>query len=135
MKRLPLMILIVIIIAVVIAGIIFIRTNVITRQAQEQKTNTQSTSTVTKHTITILNNGFNPQKIEIKKGDTVIWINDSGEDATVNSDPYPVNNLHRFLNLGGFPDGSSVQAVFNEVGNFTYHNHFKPEQKGTVVVE
>ncbi|MBI4092031.1 MAG: cupredoxin domain-containing protein [Candidatus Levybacteria bacterium] len=85
--------------------------------------------------VTVGKNGFSPQSLTIKKGDTVVWINQSGEDATVNSDPHPTHNLHRFLNLGQFPSGSSAEATFNEAGTFGYHNHFNPSQKGTIVVK
>jgi len=85
--------------------------------------------------VTVGQNGFSPQTLEIKKGKTVVWINQGGEDATVNSDPHPTHNLNRFLNLGQFPSGSSVEATFNEAGTFSYHNHFHPDQRGTVVVK
>jgi len=84
--------------------------------------------------VMVEKNGFSPQTLTIKKGETVIWINKSGKDATVNSNPHPTHNLHRFLNLGQFPSGSSVEATFNEAGIFGYHNHFHPDQRGTVVV-
>ena len=80
-------------------------------------------------------NGFSPQTLTIKKGETVVWINQSGENVTVNSDPHPTHNLHRFLNKGEFSSGSSVQVTFEETGTLSYHNHLNPSQKGTVVVK
>ena len=85
--------------------------------------------------VSLTNNGFVPKTITINKGETVSWINKSNEDGTVNSDPHPTHNLYKFLNLGEFPPGSTVQAIFSETGTFTYHNHLNPSQKGTVIVK
>lgn len=87
------------------------------------------------NSVTVNKNGFSPSSITIKRGEAVAWINQSGEDATVNSGPHPTHNSHVFLNLGQFPSESSVGATFNETGTFDYHNHFHPEQRGTVVVK
>ena len=80
-------------------------------------------------------NGFSPQTLTIKKGDTVLWINKSGKNVTVNSDSHPTHNLYKFLNKGEFASGSSVQVTFEQEGTFTYHNHLNPSQKGTIVVK
>ncbi len=79
--------------------------------------------------------GFSPQSQTIKKGETVMWINKSGETVTVNSDPHPTHNLHRFLNRGELPSDSSVQVTFEESGTYGYHNHLSPSQTGTIIVE
>lgn len=68
-------------------------------------------------------------------GTTVVWVNNNGQAATVNSDPHPTHTLFPFLNLGGFEDGSSVSAKFDKVGVYTYHNHLDPTETGTVIVE
>lgn len=97
---------------------------------------TTPTPTPIQRTEVILNqNGFTPATLTIKKGQAVRWVNQSGRDATVNSDPHPTHNLNRFLNLGQFPSGNSVQAIFNTGGKFDYHNHLNPSQKGSIVVE
>lgn len=93
------------------------------------------TTQETIQTVTLDKNGFNPASIIIKRGTRVIWINKSGKTATVNSDPHPIHNLYPMLQLGNFENGSSVQAVFNNAGTYTYHNHLAPAQKGTVVVQ
>ncbi|MBI3984847.1 MAG: cupredoxin domain-containing protein [Candidatus Levybacteria bacterium] len=79
--------------------------------------------------------GFEPQEIKIKKGARVVWTNTSGAKATVSSDVHPTHLLFPFLNLGAFEDKQSVSVIFEKPGTYTYHNHFKPSQTGTVVVE
>ncbi len=85
--------------------------------------------------VTLGKTGFTPVSITIRRGEYVMWINQSGEKASVNSDPYPKNNLYKFLNLGEFPNGFSVQTVFQNKGKYGYHNQLNPAQKGTVTVE
>ncbi len=86
-------------------------------------------------TVNLTASGFQPQSINIKAGQTVIWVNKSGQDATVNSDIYPTNLLWPFLNLGKFKDGTSVSTIFSKAGKYTYYNYLNPSQKGTVIVE
>jgi plastocyanin len=85
--------------------------------------------------VTVTNSGFDPATINIKAGTTVVWINKSGQNATVNSDIYPNNLLWSFLNLGEFDNNSNVSVVFEKSGKYTYHNQLSPNQKGTIVVQ
>lgn len=106
-----------------------------TANQNTQTTPAQQTKNVASTTVEVTSSGFTPQEIKIKAGTRVVWTNKSGTAATVNSDPHPTHTLWPFLNLGSFDDGSSVSVVFEKTGKYTYHNHFNPEQKGTVVVE
>lgn len=100
--------------------------------------NTQTTPTTGSNSqaenVTVTSSGFKPQTITIKTGTRIIWINKSGNTVTVNSDNHPTHLLWPFLNLGSFNNGSSVSVVFEKTGKYTYHNHFNPSQKGTVIV-
>lgn len=86
-------------------------------------------------TITLTDSGFTPKDITVKGETRVAWINKSGTVATVNSDDHPTHQLYRFLNLGEFADGSSVQVVFDKAGKYSYHNHLNASETGTVTVE
>lgn len=85
--------------------------------------------------IAVTKNGFDPDTVIIKAGTKVVWINQSGESATVNSAVHPTHLLYPPLNLGQFNDGSTVNLVFDKPGKYTYHNHLNPTQTGTVIVE
>lgn len=88
------------------------------------------------NSVALTKNGFSPEKITIKKGTAVKWINNSGtNNASVNSDDYPTNTRFPELNLGKINEGSAVAHIFTNTGTYTYHNEFNPKQKGTVVVE
>jgi plastocyanin len=79
--------------------------------------------------------GFDPQTVTVDRGDTVTWVNDSGDDAWPASDVHPTHQL-----LPGFDpkrvvvDGQSWSYTFGSPGRHPYHNHLAPENKGVVVV-
>lgn len=86
-------------------------------------------------TVTLSDTGFDPKTITVKKGDKVVWLNKSGDSATVDSDNHPTHLLYPPLNMGTFKDGDKHELVFDKAGTYTYHDHFHPSKKGTVVVE
>jgi len=111
-------------------------------QNQTLTINTQNTSptivptaTQAMQTVSVTNDGFAPQKLIIKKGSTVTWINNTQGPVNISSDPYPLNNAYPPLNLGNFNNGESLSLTFNKTGTYSYHNHIIPPQKGTIVVQ
>ena len=78
--------------------------------------------------------GFDPATVTVKTGSVVLWYNKSGGEASVNSDPHPANDAYPPLNLGRFPDGTSMSLIFQKPGTYKYHNNLNPSQTGTVVV-
>ncbi len=85
--------------------------------------------------VSLTAEGFSPSTLTIKAGSTVTWTNNSGSDATVNSDPHPIHTNYPPLNLGSFSDGGTLSLVFDKAGTYGYHNHLNPSQKGTVIVQ
>lgn len=86
-------------------------------------------------TITLTASGFSPATLTIKKSVTVTWINQSGQDATVDSDPHPLHTDYPPLNLGTFSDGQVLLLTFPKSGTYGYHNHLNPSERGTIIVE
>src|SRR5687768_8501938 len=69
--------------------------------------------------VIILNSkGFKPQTITIKAGQRVMWKNQSGQAAAVNSNPHPANNTYPPLNLGQFANESTLQLIFPKAGKY-----------------
>lgn len=89
----------------------------------------------TQAAVSITANGFEPSTLTVKMGTNVIWTNNNGKIATINSDIHPTHLLWPFLNLGSFDNGKSVSVVFEKKGTYTYHNHLIPTQTGTVIVK
>ncbi len=86
--------------------------------------------------VELTNDGFIPETVTIKRGGAVRWANNStDEKVSVNSDDHPTNQKYPELNLGEIPKGSTVMHIFSQPGEYTYHDYFHPERKGTVIVE
>lgn len=85
--------------------------------------------------ITLTPNGFEPASITIKTGTKVVWTNNSGQAATINSDPHPIHTDFPPLNLGSFADGQSLSLTFTTPGTHGYHNHLNPSVRGTIIVQ
>lgn len=84
--------------------------------------------------VTLTQSGFSPSTVIVDANTFVSWRNDSGEQASVNSDPHPTNHAYPVLNNGLFDDGWSVSSWMRHGGTFTYHNHLNPSQVGTIIV-
>lgn len=85
--------------------------------------------------VTLTSDGFSPKSTTIKKGSKVIWTNNSGKVATINSAPHPVHTSYPPLNLGSFNDGDVLELSFPESGTYKYHNHLNASNGGTITVE
>lgn len=96
---------------------------------------TQTAQKIQNATVTVTKDGFSPQTLTISAGTRVIWLNQSGKTVTVNSAVHPTHLVYPPLNLGAFPNGSSVQLVFSKPGAYQYHNHYDPSQTGTIIVK
>lgn len=85
--------------------------------------------------VILSQSGFSPKEITIKKGTKVVWTNNSGKAAAINSAPHPVHTSYPPLNLGSFNDGQSLELSFPDPGTYKYHNHLNASQTGTITVE
>lgn len=85
--------------------------------------------------ITLTTSGFAPQNITVKAGTEVVWTNNSGGTAAINSANHPTHLVYPPLNLGNFANGETLSLVFDQPGTYKYHNHLDASQAGIVVVE
>ena len=85
--------------------------------------------------VMLTQQGYSPKNMTIAKGTKVVFLNQSGENATVDSDPHPFHTIYPPLNLGNFSNGEKLELVFNETGTYNYHNHLNPSDKGTIIVK
>lgn len=126
-------------IAIIIVGGIFFYAKSNTSTSSVTPTPVQSaqtkTPTSTQATINLTGSGFSPSMLTIKVGTKVIWINNSGENAQVDSNPHPIHSSFPPMNFDAFSNGSSVSLVFDKAGTYGYHNHLNPSQTGTIVVQ
>lgn len=88
-------------------------------------------------TVEITADGFSPQTIKVKKGQSVVWVNKDTTPHQVASDPYPSGDVLPELNSGEpLAEGESYSAMLENAGTFTYHDHLDPVgHQATVIVE
>ncbi len=76
------------------------------------------------HVVRIRPEGFIPETIEIRAGETVVWVNEDRALHWPASDPHPTHTgLPRFDALGELREGESWNFTFREPGTFPYHDH------------
>lgn len=81
-------------------------------------------------------NAFEPKTIILKKGTTVVFINEDTQDRWPASDPHPEHYIY-----GGFDPRQSIQTgkewsfVFDNVGDWTYHDHLFEAIRGKIKIE
>jgi len=139
-------IIVVLLVIVVGGGYLYMKKNSTTQQpsapAMQQKT--QSTteksqpSTMQKassHAVSYGENGFEPNSITIKVGETVTWTNNDSDEMWVASNPHPTHTDYPgFDELKSVTKGQTYSFTFTKEGTWGYHNHLNPGQKGVVVV-
>jgi plastocyanin len=100
--------------------------------------------------VSIANNGYSPQTVTIRAGDTVRWTNKGSNDNWPASDNHPTHLLYPGSNIDlcgtasasmifdacrGLNTDETYSFTFNSRGSWGYHDHLKPRNTGTVVVQ
>ena|SRR3989338_3829672 len=92
-------------------------------------------------------NGFTPDNIAVKIGDTVKFFNKSSGKMWVGSDIHPTHMNYDGTGLRDHcaagatasfdqcASGTEYSFTFTKTGSFNYHNHSRPGMKGTVTVK
>jgi plastocyanin len=86
-------------------------------------------------TITYDGSSFSPSHITVKSGDKVTVKNASSTNVQFDSDPHPVHTDDEDLNAGFIVPGDSKTFTVTQKGEFGYHNHLDPAQKGNITVQ
>jgi plastocyanin len=112
-------------------------------------TTTETTPTL-EVIIKITADGFEPKEVEITKGTKVTWINEQSNPSWPASAVHPTHEVYPgssikkcgtpeqnkiFDACHGLKQGEKWSFVFNEVGEWPYHDHLNPSWKGEIVVK
>ena len=99
-------------------------------------------------TIRYIKGGFIPSLATVGKGDTVTFVNESGNDMWIASAVHPSHKVYGGTTLrdhcGNGPDndafdqcgtgGSTYSFTFDKVGEWKYHNHVRSVDRGSITV-
>src|SRR5688572_759296 len=102
-----------------------------------QQNGSSSVQAAPSATVEISAEGFQPQTIRIKKGETVTWVNKDAAAHHVVADPFTGTESSHTLNSDSpLAQDESYTSTFEEVGTFSYHDQLDPAAfRGTVIVE
>lgn len=106
-------------------------------QVTEPSTNPATGSAIPaeKNMVKITADGFAPQSITIKIGESITWTNTDTVDHTVNSTPHPAHTAYPPLNLDAIKPDASKSLTFPTAGTYKYHDHLNPSLTGSVTVQ
>ena len=100
--------------------------------------------------ITYTDQGYSPASINIKKGDTVVWKNQSSKDMWPASALHPTHTVYPgsgiskcntaeqpaiFDACASINPGSSWSFKFLQAGSWKFHDHLSTTNFGTINVE
>ena len=128
--------LIIIIIIIIVAGVYIYSTqsskpNVqtgVNNSSNQSLGNNSSNVTSAASTITIQNMTFNPNKITIRSGTNIQWINNDNTQHQIMSDTGSFQS--NILN-----PGDSYNFFFAKTGIYGYHDALNPTVTGTIIVQ
>lgn len=86
-------------------------------------------------TIVRTKQGFVPQSVHIKKGDTIRFVNETGTPFWPASNSHPSHGTYsEFDPQKPIPADGSWSFTFNRVGSWGFHDHMAAGVQGTIVV-
>ncbi|MBI2033670.1 MAG: hypothetical protein HYT13_01080 [Candidatus Liptonbacteria bacterium] len=95
-------------------------------------------------TVNYNGQGFSPQTVTIKKGDSVTFANQSSKEMWPASALHPTHKVYpttggcigsTFDACAGIKPGESWSFALDINGSWKYHDHLNPTAFGTIVVE
>lgn len=135
-QRIVLIVLFLVILLLLIFGLAPRKTVEPVVEAPEETQSTPREKVAGEETMILLTiNGFEPSTLQITAGQSVTWVNVSGKTGNVSSDDHPEHTKYPFLTVGNIKVDESAYVRFEKPGTYTYHNHLKPTQTGTIVVQ
>jgi len=85
--------------------------------------------------ISYTDSGFEPKDITVTRGTMVHFVNESSIDMWVASDDHPAHtDLPTFDQFKGSPPGEQYVYIFDQAGEWKYHDHLTPTAVGTITV-
>ncbi len=117
-----------------------------TQPANQQtapQSSTGQTPIAEKNVVTYSDSGYSPSTLTVKKGETVIFKNQSSNSMWTASAVHPTHRGYpttggcigsTFDACKGIQSGDSWPFKFDIAGTWKYHNHLNPSDTGTIYV-
>jgi plastocyanin len=87
------------------------------------------------HIVILTEDGFKPETLNIKKGDTVTFKTDIDKAFWPASDIHPTHGIFpEFDPQEPIDSNNSWSFKFEKSGKWSYHDHLSPYYTGTVIV-
>ncbi len=84
-------------------------------------------------TVRYANTGFEPALLEVERGTMVHFVNESDTEMWVASDTHPAHDI--LPTFDQFKPGDMFIYVFDEVGEWAYHDHLNAAFTGVIKVK
>ena len=109
--------------------------NVLTKKERTPPFFDSSVLTSSDIVIKITDDGFVPEALNIKKGEKVNFVNNTSGHAWPASDPHPNHTAYPIFDAQlPMKKGQVWSFVFNDIGEFKFHDNFDPTKRGIVYV-
>jgi len=136
-----------VVVAIVASGCISSNSTEIA-DSPENETSTPTQLNQSNNTVVLTESGFEPADITVEQGETVTWVNEGSTPMWVGSDRHPTHTDYAGSSLRDHcQNGDQTSAAFDQcstgdefsftfekTGEWSYHNHERAPQGGTVTV-
>ncbi len=86
--------------------------------------------------IRITDTAFEPSNLEIKKGQKVVWVNETNDYVWPASNLHPTHEIYpEFEPQEPFDPGLAWAFEFKKSGEWEFHDHLKPSRRGIIKVK
>jgi len=86
-------------------------------------------------TITRTDEGYTPNEVTIKKGDIILWKNESSNFHWPASDIHPTHGIYpEFDPLRAVAPGEDWKFKYDKVGTWQFHDHLRANKIGKITV-
>lgn len=100
----------------------------------QNRSDTATTTPVA--TVEITASSFSPQTIKIKQGEGITWLNEDARPHHLTGKTSAASSEPAFSSSEPLAEGDSYTAIFDEKGDYSYHDPGYPhELRGIVIVE
>ena len=100
----------------------------------DDHTHSNNSSAVTAATITATNDGFTPDTVTVKKGESIKVVNKSSSDIEFSSADHPTHLQDPELNMDTLKPGEEGTVTPENVGTHGYHDHLSSGHTGKIIV-